>query len=253
MSASHGQDHPHWHDHPHPHGHDHGNGHPHDDTHILRRKEDVGYLGDTVQRVEHEMDYFQIRVVALLNVLREKGLVTTDEMRRAIEEIEAQTPTLGAKVVARAWVDPEFKERLFMDAKSACLELGIDTSAINHLVVIENTAKVHYMVTCTLCSCYPRPLLGQPPTWYKSFPYRSKAVVDPRGTLNDLGYDPPAGIELVVVDSNADCRYLIMPRRPKGTEGWSEEKLAQLVTRDSMIGVGDALTPAELEARPSPV
>ncbi|MBI4251920.1 MAG: nitrile hydratase subunit alpha [Candidatus Tectomicrobia bacterium] len=248
MSASHG--HPHGHEHDH-HGHDHGNGH--DDTHILRRKEDAGYLHDTVGRTEHEMDYFQIRVVALLNVLREKGLVTTDEMRRSIEDIEAQTPALGAKVVARAWADPGFKKRLFMDAKEACLELGVDTSSINHLVVLENTGKVHHMVTCTLCSCYPRPLLGQPPTWYKAYPYRAKSVVDPRGALNDLGYNPPEGIELVVVDSNADCRYLIMPRRPQGTEGWSEEKLALLVTRDSMIGVGDALTPAEFEARPTPV
>jgi len=243
------------HDHHHDHGngHDHPHGHGHDDTHILRRKEDVGYLHDTVGRTEHEMDYFQIRVVALLNVLREKGLVTTDEMRRAIEDIEAQTPAIGAKVVARAWADPEFKKRLLMDAKEACAELGIDTSAVNHLVALENTGQVHYMVTCTLCSCYPRVLLGQPPTWYKSFPYRSKSVVDPRGALRDLGYEAPEGIELITVDSNADCRYLIIPRRPKGTEGWSEERLAMLVTRDSMIGVGDALTPQEFEARPIPV
>lgn len=218
------------------HGHSHGNGHDH--TH-----ED-----DPVERVEHDLDYFQVRVVALLNILREKGIVLTDEMRRGVEEVYAQQPTIGSRVVAKAWSDPAFKERLLENAAAACDELGINTSTINHLVALENTDEVHYMVVCTLCSCYPRPLLGQPPIWYKSFPYRSKAVADPRGALHDLGYEAPEGIELRVVDSTADCRYLIIPRRPRGTEGWSEEKLYNLVSRDSMIGVGDALTPDEFEA-----
>jgi nitrile hydratase len=217
------------------HGHDHGNGHEHSSG------------DDPVERVEHDLDYFQVRVLALAEVLKEKGIITTDEMRRAVEDIYAKTPTIGSRVVAKSWVDPAFKERLLEDAAAACLELGIETSTINHLVALENTPEIHYMVVCTLCSCYPRPLLGQPPTWYKSFPYRSKAVADPRGALMDLGYDAPGDIELRVVDSTADCRYLILPRRPAGTEGWSEEKLVQIVTRDSMIGVGDALSPEEYE------
>lgn len=219
-------------------GHDHGNGHDHGHTH-----DDA-----PVERVEHDLDYFQVRVLALAEILKEKGLLTTDEMRRAVEDIYSKTPAIGSRVVAKAWADPAYKERLLEDAASACHEIGIDTGSINHLVALENTDKVHYMVVCTLCSCYPRPLLGQPPTWYKSFPYRSKAVADPRGALADLGYTAPEDIELRVVDSTADCRYLILPRRPAGTEGWSEEKLAALVIRDSMIGVGDALSPAEYEA-----
>jgi nitrile hydratase len=217
---------------PHPHQHDH-DAHPE---------------YDTVERVEHELDYFQVRVLALADILKEKGLLTTDEMRRAVENIYSKSPAIGSRVVARSWADPAFKDRLLEDASAACLELGIDTSSINHLVALENTDEIHYMVVCTLCSCYPRLLLGQPPTWYKSFPYRSKAVADPRGALADLGYEAPEGIELRVVDSTADCRYLVLPRRPAGTDGWSEEKLLALVTRDSMIGVGDALSPEEYEA-----
>ena len=229
------------HDHDHDdHDHDdHGNAHPHAPP---QKDHDTG-----------PMSAYEVLEEAVRSLLLEKGVITSQEIASQVDLMDSRSPALGAKVVARAWADPGFKKRLFMDAKEACLELGIDTSAINHLVVLENTDQVHHMVTCTLCSCYPRPLLGQPPTWYKAYPYRAKSVVDPRGALNDLGYNPPEGIELVVVDSNADCRYLIMPRRPKGTEGWSEAKLAMLITRDSMIGVGDALTPAELEARPSPV
>lgn len=200
-----------------------------------------------VERVEHDLDYFQVRTLALAEILKEKGILTTDEVRRAVEDIYSKTPAIGSRVVARSWTDPEFKMRLLENAAAACDEIGIDTASINHLVVLENTDEVHYMVVCTLCSCYPRPLLGQPPTWYKSFPYRSKAVTDPRGALSDLGYEAPEKIELRVVDSTADCRYLVLPRRPAGTEGWSEEKLTALVTRDSMIGVGDARTPEELE------
>ncbi|HBK80023.1 MAG TPA: nitrile hydratase subunit alpha [Nitrospinae bacterium] len=216
----------------------HGNGGGHDHDHA----------DAPVERIEHDLDYFQVRVLALAEILKEKGILTTDEMRRAVEDIYSKTPAIGSRVVARSWADPAFKERLLENAAAACDEMEINTSGINHLVALENTEEVHYMVVCTLCSCYPRPLLGQPPTWYKSFPYRSKAVADPRGALKDLGYEVPEDIELRVVDSTADCRYLILPRRPAGTEGWSEEKLTALVTRDSMIGVGNALTPAEFEA-----
>ena len=242
------------------HSHDHGNGHRHHHhgehertysrdpaAHNARMQSDDAYREGAVAQVEHDLDYYQVRVTALLNLLREKGILTTDEMRRAVEEIYGQSPAIGSRVVARAWADEGFKERLLADADAACSEMGIDTSGINRVVALENTDSLRYMVVCTLCSCYPRQLLGQPPTWYKSFPYRSKAVTDPRGTLKDLGLEPPDDVELVVIDSNADCRYLIVPRRPKGTEGWSEAQLFQLVTRDSMIGVGDPLTPEELE------
>ncbi|MEE9274879.1 MAG: nitrile hydratase subunit alpha [bacterium] len=202
---------------------------------------------DTVLPIDHPLDYYQVRTVALVNLLREKGILTLDELRRVVEQIEAQSPAIGSRVVARAWVDPAFKERLLEDGKAACAELEIDTDEVEKIVALENTDDVHYMVVCTLCSCYPRVLLGQPPTWYKSFPYRSKAVTDPRGAMADLGYTPPEDIEVRVVDSTADCRYLIIPRRPKGTEDWTEERLAAIVTRDSMVGVGEALTPEQLE------
>ncbi len=238
------------------HGSSHHHNHPHDNespyshdlsSHNARMKSDSEYMKDTVVPVEHDLDYFQVRVIGIMNVLKEKGILTTDEMRRAVEDIYSETPTTGARVVARAWSDPEFRGRLLEDAHSACGELGIDTSSLNKLIALENTDSTHYMVVCTLCSCYPRVLLGQPPTWYKSFPYRSKAVTDPRGALLDFGYTPPEGVELVVIDSNADCRYLVIPRRPVGTEELSEESLTRLVTRDSMIGVADALTPEEYE------
>jgi len=258
MSTHHhgGDGHGHHHHHPYHHGHHNPDGYDtpysHEaEAHNARMKSDAAYLADAVEPVEHDLDYFQVRILALANLLREKGLITVDEMRRAVEDIYSQTPLIGARVVARAWVDAGFKKRLLADARAACDELDIDTSSINHVVALENTEAVHYMVVCTLCSCYPRPLLGQPPTWYKSFPYRSKAVTDPRGAIRDLGYEPPEGPELIVVDSNADCRYLIIPRRPAGTEGWSEEALATLVTRDSMIGVSDALTPAQLAGKTS--
>lgn len=242
------------------HSHDHHNGHRHHHhgehertysqdpaAHNARMQSDDAYRAGAVAQVEHDLDYYQVRVTALLNVLREKGILTTDEMRRAVEEIYGQSPAIGSRIVARAWVDEGFKERLLADADAACAEMGVDTSGINRVVALENTESLRYMVVCTLCSCYPRQLLGQPPTWYKSFPYRSKAVTDPRGTLRDMGLEPPEDVELVVIDSNADCRYLIIPRRPEGTEGWTEAELFQLVTRDSMIGVGDPLTPEQLE------
>ena len=201
------------------HSHDHDNGrrhHHHGEhertysrdpaAHNARMQSDDAYRAGAVAQVEHDLDYYQVRVTALLNVLREKGILTTDEMRRAVEEIYGQSPAIGSRIVARAWVDEGFKERLLADADAACAEMGVDTSGINRVVALENTESLRYMVVCTLCSCYPRQLLGQPPTWYKSFPYRSKAVTDPRGTLRDMGLEPPEDVELVVIDSNADCR-----------------------------------------------
>ncbi|MBI2087844.1 MAG: nitrile hydratase subunit alpha, partial [Deltaproteobacteria bacterium] len=158
-----------------------------------------------------------------------------------IEYIEARTPANGARLVARAWVDPDFKRRLLADPKAACAEMGIDATSLNEFVVLENTEKVRHLVVCTLCSCYPRPILGRPPDWYKSFNYRARAVNDPRGVMREFGHDVPETVEIRVHDSTADMRYLVLPVRPKGTENLSEEELRKLVIRDSLIGVVDPL------------
>ncbi len=181
------------------------------------------------------------RIQAIAALLEAKGVLTPDEVRRQIAAQEARTPADGARLVARAWVDPAFKARLLADSQAACAELGIDASAIPHFVVLENRDKVHHVVVCTLCSCYPRPILGRPPDWYKSFNYRSRVVVEPRAVMREFGYEPDPGVEVRVHDSTADVRYLVLPRRPAGTEHLSEPELAQLVTRDSMIGVAPAL------------
>ncbi len=183
------------------------------------------------------------RIKAIAALLIEKGIVTQEEIDRQIATQEARTPADGARLVARAWVDPAFKARLLADPKAACAELGIDASAIPHFVVLENTERVHHVVVYTLCSCYPRPILGRPPDWYKSFNYRSRIVLEPRAVMREFGYEPPPDVEIRVHDSTADVRYLVLPRRPAGTEGWSEADLARLVTRDSMIGVTPALAP----------
>jgi nitrile hydratase len=185
------------------------------------------------------------RAFAIQSLLVEKGILTADEVRRAVEAMDARTPALGARVVARAWVDPDYKARLLADAKAAVAELGIDTGSLSVLVAIETTETVHNVVVCTLCSCYPRAVLGLPPDWYKSFSYRSRVVVDPRGVLKEFGLELEAGVEVRVYDSTADMRYLVVPLRPAGTEGMSEVELVALVTRDSMIGVARARTPGE--------
>jgi nitrile hydratase alpha subunit len=190
-----------------------------------------------------EMTEYEKRVSAIQSLLVEKGVLTADEIRRAVEEMDARTPALGARVVARAWVDPDFKARLLANAKAAVAELGIDTGSLSVLVTIENTKTVHNVVVCTLCSCYPRAVLGLPPDWYKSFSYRSRMVVDPRGVLKEFGLELEPDVEVRVYDSTADMRYLVLPARPPGTEPMSEAELAGLVTRDSMIGVARARTP----------
>jgi nitrile hydratase len=196
-----------------------------------------------------ELTYYEKRVYAIQSLLIEKGLMTADEVRRAVEDMDARTPALGAKVVAHAWVDPAFKARLLTDAKAAVAELGIDTGTLSTLVAIENTEKLHNVVVCTLCSCYPRPILGVPPDWYKSLNYRSRVVVDPRGVLKEFGLELAQDVEVRVYDSTADMRYLVIPARPAGTEGLSEEALTHLVTRDSMIGVARARTPDQSGVR----
>jgi nitrile hydratase len=190
-----------------------------------------------------EMTFHEKRTAAIQSLLIEKGVLTADEIRRAVEDMDARTPAAGACVVARAWMDPAFKSRLLADAKAAVAELGIDASALNTLVAVENTGTVHNVIVCTLCSCYPRSLLGLPPDWYKSLAYRSRVVVDPRGVLKEFGLELEPEIEVRVYDSTADMRYLVIPTCPSGTEGMSEEDLAALVTRDSMVGVARARTP----------
>jgi len=183
------------------------------------------------------------RVRAMQALLIEKGIITADEIRRQEEVLDAVNPAMGAQVVARAWVDTAFKSRLLANAKSAVEELGFEVDQMTTLVAIENTETIHNVVVCTLCSCYPRALLGLPPAWYKSLEYRSRVVVDPRGVLREFGLELDPDIEVRVYDSTADMRYLVVPERPPGTEGMGEAELAELVTRDSMIGVTKAQTP----------
>ena len=179
-----------------------------------------------------------LRVKSLESLLIEKGLVDAAALDAVIDAYEHRIgPRNGARVVARAWVDPAYRKRLLTDADAAIAELGYGGSQGEHMVVVENTARVHNLVVCTLCSCYPWPVLGLPPVWYKSAPYRSRAVIDPRGVLKEFGLELPDDVEVRVWDSTAEIRYLVLPERPPGTEGLSEEPLAARVTRDAMIGV----------------
>jgi nitrile hydratase subunit alpha len=196
-----------------------------------------------------ELSDTALRVRALESLLVEKGLVDSEALDAVIQAYETKIgPHYGARIVARAWVDPDFRKRLFADANSAVEEFDFITvseplALPTRLVALENTPTVHNMVVCTLCSCYPTPILGLPPTWYKSAPYRSRAVIDPRGVLKEFGLNLGDDVEVRVWDSNSDLRYIVIPERPAGTDGWSEQRLAELVTRDSMIGV------AQVQAR----
>ncbi len=193
---------------------------------------------------EHEAPrgYYQTMEVAVCELLVEKGVLTEDDIGEAIALMDARSPAIGAAVVARAWVDADFKARLLADGSAACAEMGIDIGP-TLLVVVENTADVHNVFVCTLCSCYPRNLMGLPPAWYKARPYRSRVVREPRAVLAGFGTTLPDDVTIRVHDSTADMRYLVLPRRPPGTEGLDEAALAALVTRDSMIGVGLPNTP----------
>jgi nitrile hydratase subunit alpha len=185
------------------------------------------------------------RARALEELLVERQVLRREDVRRIIDYLVSRTPAHGARVVAKAWVDPDFKQRLLADANAAVQELGLDAGA-TVLVAVENTEAVHHVVVCTLCSCYPRALLGPPPDWYKSLPYRSRAVSNPRGVLAEFGVEVDAEVPVRVLDSTADVRYLVIPRRPTGSEGMSEQELASLVTRDSMIGVAHPVAPAHV-------
>jgi len=191
-----------------------------------------------------ELGEMELRVRALESLLVDKGYVDPKAIDALIERYETQVgPRNGAQVVAKAWTDPAFKAWLLDDASAAIKSLGFTGRQGEHMVALENTPGVHNMVVCTLCSCYPWPVLGLPPTWYKSAPYRSRAVIDPRGVLADFGVTLPEATEVRVWDSTAEVRYLVLPSRPAGTEAWTEEELAPLVTRDSMIGTGLAKEP----------
>ncbi|HEX7952576.1 MAG TPA: nitrile hydratase subunit alpha [Burkholderiales bacterium] len=220
---------PHDHDHPHDRSHAHGGTGAHKHP-ALRPDQD-----DTIT-------YWRAMEIAVRGLLIGKGIVTADEIRRAVEDMDARTPLQGARIVARAWTDPQFRRLLLADGNAACRMLGID-EGVYKLVVVENTPDVHNVIVCTLCSCYPRWLLGLPPDWYKSRNYRSRVINEPRDVLGEFGTEIADGVTLRVHDSTADMRYLVLPMRPRGTEGWSEDRLAALVTRDSMIGVAFAAKP----------
>jgi len=186
----------------------------------------------------------QLRVRALESILTEKGYVDPKALDLIIEAYETKIgPHNGARVIAKAWTDPEFKQRLLADGSATIATLGLVSRVGDHLVVVENTPKVHNIIVCTLCSCYPWEVLGLPPVWYKAAPYRSRAVKDPRGVLADFGVTLPKDTEIRVWDSTAETRFIVLPMRPPGTDGWSEDRLAELVTRDCMIGTGLPKTP----------
>jgi nitrile hydratase len=205
------------------HAHDHGD-HVHDE-HAPITEHDDGPPSE-----------FEIMSRAMQEILESKGLITADEIRRRMEQFEEDFPYRGSRVVARAWVDPEFKKRLLEDGRAACIEMGIDIEA-ERLIAVENTPDVHNMIVCTLCSCYPRALLGMPPTWYKSRNYRSRVVFEPRSVLREFGTVLPDNVTVRVHDSNADMRYVVVPIRPEDTQNWSEEQLAEILTRDTLVGV----------------
>jgi nitrile hydratase len=219
---------------------------PHDDARHGRARHDHG-VGEG-----SELSAMDVRVRALESLLVEKGYVDPRALDLLIETYETRVgPHNGARVVAKAWVDPAYRRWLFEDATAAIAALGYSGRQGEQMVALENTLATHNLVVCTLCSCYPWPVLGLPPVWYKSAPYRSRAVIDPRGVLEDFGCELPANTEIRVWDSTAEIRYLVVPMRPAGTDGWSEEDLAGLVTRDSMIGTGLARPPAASAVGPA--
>ena len=215
--------------------HAHGHAHPHDHAHPHppQKDHDAG-----------TMSAYELLEEAVRSLLIEKGVLTGAEIAAQVDLMDSRTPAIGAKVVARAWTDPDFKKLLLKDTRAALARMEIDIGTLADYRTVANTAKVHNVVVCTLCSCYPKFLLGIPPAWYKSLAYRSRVVMDPRGVLSEFGVEVKPGVEVRVHDSTAELRYLVLPLRPRGTEGWSEDALAGLVTRDAMIGTAIPTTPA---------
>jgi nitrile hydratase len=195
---------------------------------------------------QHERSPWAARIRAIEELLVEEGVFTKEEVKAQVEYMESRTYENGARLVARAWVDPAFKKRLLSDTKAAAAELDIDATGPIEFVTVENTDEVQNVIVCTLCSCYPRAILGRPPDWYKSFAYRSRVVVEPREVLREFGLELPEDKRIAVHDSSADIRYLVLPQRPGGTEGMAEDELAALVTRDSLIGTDVARTEQEV-------
>ena len=194
-------------------------------------------------------EYYSKRAQAMQALLIEKGVCTLDDILTMADKIDSRSPEDGAKILAHAWVDPEYKKRLLANAEAAFLELGYDLPETSpKITVLENTNDIHNMAVCTLCSCFPRAIIGRPPAWYKELSYRSKVVVDPRGVLQEFGTVLDEAVQVRVIDSSADYRYLILPNRPAGTENMTEEELAKLITQESMIGVGLALSPESVSA-----
>ena len=204
--------------------HDHDHAHDHDDYAPVN-EHDNGPPGE-----------YEIMSRAMQELLEQKGVITAEQVRHRMELFDEEFPYHGAQVVARAWVDPAFKQRLLADGRAACAEMGAMLEA-ERLIAVENTPEVHNVIVCTLCSCYPRALLGMPPTWYKSRNYRSRVVFEPRAVLKEFGTVLPDSVTVRVHDSNADMRYLVVPMRPQGTDDWNEEQLAQILSRDMLVGV----------------
>lgn len=223
--------------HDHDHDDDHGHGHGHDHGSADAHAQPGADPHAAIEQADALPGYFEILEQAVTELMIEKGHIQADDIRRQIEILDSRSPVLGAKVVARAWVDPAYKARLLADGSAACEELGVTMYDDTKLIVMENTPEVHNLVVCTLCSCYPRPVLGLPPDWYKSRAYRARAVRWPRALLAEFGTLLPEHVQIRVHDSTAAMRYLILPMRPEGTDHLDEAELAALVTRDAMIGV----------------
>jgi len=211
-------------------------------AHVHAHDHDHPAHHDAVAAENGPLTRYQAMETALRELLIEKGVFTADDVRREVERMEDRNPGRGARVIARAWGDPAYKARLLANANEAAAELGFE-AGVFRILVMENTPSVHNLIVCTLCSCYPRMLLGLPPAWYKSLSYRSRAVREPRAVLAEFGTVLPDGVAVRVHDSTADMRYMVMPMRPPGTDGWSKDALAGLVTRDSLIGVAPAAAP----------
>lgn len=219
------------------HHHDHDHDHDDHDPHAPQRDHDAGEMGP-----------YEVLEEAVRTLLIEKGVLTNAEIRGQMDLMDSRTPSLGAKVIAKAWTEPEFKKHLLKDTRGALATMGIDIGTLADFRTVENTPKIHNVIVCTLCSCYPKMLLGIPPAWYKSLAYRSRVVVDPRGVLEEFGVKVKPGVEVRVHDSTADLRYLVLPMRPKGTEGMSAGELAALVTRDAMVGTAIPELPKAMAA-----
>ncbi len=220
MSGDHEHNHSHDHDHAHGHAHDHGTPHP-------LAPEDNSPPGR-----------YELMIMAIRDLMIEKKLITAEQVRKGFETLDSWQPARGAQIVARAWTDPAYKARLLADGNEAIADFGINMGGAK-LTVVENTETVQNVIVCTLCSCYPRAVLGLPPDWYHSKAYRARVVVEPRAVVKELGLDIPDDVAIRVHDSLADLRYLVIPRRPAGTDGWNEAQLAAIVTRDCMVGVAN--------------